>query len=522
MLISVVTYFELFADRLIEILRKGPWAIALASLLLFLLFQGSLEADPDLFARAAVGRLVATSGVAVADPFAFTQTKSVWIDHEWLSGWIFYQIARQLGDAGLFLFKALCAALSLALLWLAASARQEKMSQERVMQESVPCVIWLIIVAWACSYVWASTVRAQVFTYLALPAFLWAFVRFENSRKISYLFVPPLITLFWANAHGGFVVGLGLLFLFGLSLLPSEKTTSIKVMAVLGLCVLATMVNPYGFSAYWHYIIDALGMHRSTIPEWAPINLLSLEGVFPLGLALLILWGGWLKRGELDPSAVLMIGASAFFGFKHNRLIAIFYMVTFVYGSEFIFAALARIVTESLALKLRRVTVVLAMLAGCVGFYSFVRFVFNWVDFSLDRSSYPERAITWLKENRSGGKLLVDFNNGSYALFRLYPRFRISVDGRYEEVYSDDTVRLVSDALDPTSVTQLDSLAKVAPDYALVALGSSAEFKKKTVPAWAESYCDDRFCMFERGAISAPKPFRLAPEILENPWATDF
>ena len=38
------------------------------------------------------------------------------------------------------------------------------------------------------------------------------------------------------------------------------------------------------------------------------------------------------------------------------------------------------------------------------------------------------------------GNLLVLFNWGSYALWKLYPQCRVAVDGRYEEVYSDDFI----------------------------------------------------------------------------------
>jgi hypothetical protein len=509
----VVTHFERFADQLNKLLNLRGWAIGLTALLLFAIFYGDLSVDPDLFARVAAGRLVATSGVAAQDPFAFTQTKPIWVDHEWLSGYFFYQIAHTFGDFGLFLFKALCAALSMAILFSAAKFRQQK----------APSIFWLIVIAWACSYVWVSTVRSQVLTYLCLPIFLWTFAAFEKFRRGTILIILPLAMLPWANAHGGFVVGLGLLLLFGLSLLPSDRVAALKVLFVFGISVLITSFNPYGFSAYWQYLLDALSLQRSTISEWAPIDLLSVPAIFPACLALLVFWGAWLGRKQVDLVALLLIGSSAFFGFRHNRLIAIFYMTTFVFGGNFLWAGLSRVAQNPLWTKLRRVSALLAAIAGLWSVCLLLLFVSHWSKFSLDRSAYPEKALSWLKDNRAGGKLLIDFNNGSFGLFRLYPRFQISVDGRYEEVYPEDTVRLVSDALDPASPSQASSLVKVNPDFALITAVLSSKFEQGSRPDWSKKYCDERFCIFERKDFEPNKNAKVRTLVPSGiPWAMDF
>lgn len=52
-----------------------------------------------------------------------------------------------------------------------------------------------------------------------------------------------------------------------------------------------------------------------------------------------------------------------------------------------------------------------------------------------DFNFYPIDAIQYLKENQLSGNLLVYFNWGEYALWNLYPYFRVAIDGRYETVY---------------------------------------------------------------------------------------
>jgi len=63
-------------------------------------------ADPDLFARVAAGRMVSLTGwVAPEDPFSFTARPGLWIDHEWLSGFFFYELSQLGGDQALWWFK---------------------------------------------------------------------------------------------------------------------------------------------------------------------------------------------------------------------------------------------------------------------------------------------------------------------------------------------------------------------------------------------------------------------------------
>ncbi|MFH0945791.1 MAG: hypothetical protein V2A76_11385, partial [Planctomycetota bacterium] len=105
-------------DNLPGAIIRRPWfGLLLSLLLLFWIFLREKQVDPDLFGRVAVGRLIeARGGVPEQDPFAYTRTKPVWIDHEWLSGVVFYRVARFGGDSALFLFKLAVCALSILLL----------------------------------------------------------------------------------------------------------------------------------------------------------------------------------------------------------------------------------------------------------------------------------------------------------------------------------------------------------------------------------------------------------------------
>jgi hypothetical protein len=54
---------------------------------------------------------------------------------------------------------------------------------------------------------------------------------------------------------------------------------------------------------------------------------------------------------------------------------------------------------------------------------------------------YPVHAVEFLETAPFGGNLLAPFNHGQFLLHRLYPKFRVAMDGRLEEVYPTSTYR---------------------------------------------------------------------------------
>ena len=53
----------------------------------------------------------------------------------------------------------------------------------------------------------------------------------------------------------------------------------------------------------------------------------------------------------------------------------------------------------------------------------------------ITETKYPRYSIEFIKINKLEGNLLINFNWGSYAAYKLYPQNLIFMDGRYEEVY---------------------------------------------------------------------------------------
>lgn len=503
---SIAAKFEALCDKVALLLESRTGALFWVIGLLLYQFLGSLAADPDLFARVAVGRLIELNQfVTDQDPFAFTPKTARWIDHEWLSGYLFYYSASYGQDLGLFFLKILFV---LGALHFMLRARQAYDGS------SGAGFLWFALVAHGSAYVWSSTIRAQVITYLMIPLLFCLLLEYQKSRGRWRLLLAALLFVPWANSHGGFVVGLGFLGIFFINGFLVDRRNCVAYGLTLTAAVLATLINPYGLD-YWRYILDAVTMVRPGIVEWDIVNPLSREAIINNLLVVGIFYGIWRSGLRGEPLPLLILAVSTYFGYRHDRLSAILYISAYIFGSRYLNVTLASLHSYSaeLFLSVRRAASFVAVILF-VGFFSrIVPFLSDLRGFSLDYSSYPVKACEWLRANGSGN-LLVGFNIGSYALWRVYPALRISVDGRYEELYPQSTIDLVSRALSPLDSGHQAAIEELDPDFILLdAKLKISEFGSK----WNLVYNDGQYQVIARTLVES----KSVPEVVDI-WSPVF
>ena len=479
------------SDSLVAVFRN-PRIQLLVSLLSALgIILGTRSLDPDLFARISVGRLLDILGVVPSqDPFAFSPKKPLWIDHEWLFGLLIFRIIQSGGVFGLFAAKIL---FTLSSVWLISSAQRSFRSNSR---PSLVPGAWLLVCVVFTTPVWFSTLRSQALTYLALPALLLILANYYRHKKSFGLWLLPPLFLAWANCHGGFVSGLGLFFLFVLGSTFENRKMDLGLAASLLLSALVTGISPYGARQYWGYILEAVTMPRPSITEWWPLDLFSGQAIFPLLVLATLVFGAIPSIRTRKPTALLLCLAAAFFGYQHVRLLPIFFIVAASFGVDFVETAAARY-RGDLTIPVSRVFTV--FLVGLVvwGSVAIGQFFYQLKTFELETSGYPFAATDWLAKCGKGGRLAVDFNSGSFAIHQLYPKYKISLDGRYEELYPESTVALVSQALGLPSAAQRLALAELAPDYLLLVPGVEAE---QFSEPWKRVFKDKSSAVFSRFA----------------------
>ena len=285
-------------------------ALTLLTAVVALSFDGTR--DGDLYLQLASGRYISAHGLATVDPFLTIAHGEPWLNQQWLSEWLVYRLEHMIGLTGLtFVYAGLLAAPLALLLWLCR-------------RKGAPMMVALA--ALYCPGLWVvAHPRAAGFSLLAFSLLVaivvMAWLRRDRPIPAKHGLrwaVPGTLAIFalWANLHGGFVAGLGLIVLvtIGLALeftvgrgnrVDGRRLIALAATGFLsvGTVMLATPLGDELLSYLASFRNSAISL---VSPEWLPafqsplaIAYLAVAGAF-------VAWLWWRGRslGGLTPGLV--------------------------------------------------------------------------------------------------------------------------------------------------------------------------------------------------------------------------
>lgn len=393
-------------------------------------------ADGDLWAKLALGAHVwLRGGVPLHDTFAFTPTLPEYIDHEWGAGAIFFALLKLFGPAALMVLKII----------LALGALFTALAVGRRLGTNWNALLLLAIPAAACllpGYI--PVLRSHTFTYCFFGVTLLCLESIRAGEK-WVVFVQPLVMLVWANVHGGCVAGLGTMAVYTAFALLTRK--HFKPMLLVSVaCLAVTFINPYGLK-FWTNLLPAVLHPRARITEWQPLPLfandpfLAFRVLFVLVAILVVI--GWQRVERKSWPGLVMLALTAILGWRSRRHAPFFAVATLAFVGPFVVGALG-----GLADRLRarfHPDVALVALHGVVAILVATYF--------LPRASFqinapvghdPVHEADILSLAQAEGNLATPFGWGSYCAWRLHPKIKISMDGRYEAAFPESTFQLNS------------------------------------------------------------------------------
>jgi hypothetical protein len=404
---------------------KASWvarsAIGALFTALILVLAWQARADPDLWGHIRFGQDILSSGAIPRHPsYSFTADRP-WINHEWLAE-VIMALAYRAGTPGLV---ALLAALTAATLLAVGTT-------VRMAGVHGPVGVALVAAAALGTSLQVMTVRPQLFSVLLLALLLLVLSAAERRRvalaAVPFLFVP------WANLHGGWLVGLGVLGLWAVVAAWKRVVASWQAAAVVVGALGATLLNPYRLGL-WTFLVDTVRIGRADIEEWQPIWEQPLQFVpWTLSLAVLVYGCNKLRR---EWWRTLPAIALALLSVKVTRLEGLFALASVSLASRGYREAGRPFLPHDA--PFRDVLVVGLLCLGGVGAsLAAVSRTATCLPLMTDREyGTPEaEALLFLTQNRISGRLVTWFDYGQYAIWHLAPDVQVSYDGRRETVYS--------------------------------------------------------------------------------------
>lgn len=478
------------------------WKSVCAATALGLLYVSgaSTFVDPDIFHSMSLAReAVRVGALPVHDVFAYTPTISPVVHHEWAWGFLLYGLS----PGGL-------AALQVLRILLFAGIAVGAVTVAR-MRGATPAAFVVVLPAVVMSWIGLTAVRAQVATLAFFTLWLGLV---ELDRRGDRRWIAPAIVswVVWLNVHAGFVVGFGVLALHALE--QGVRRERIGHLALL-LVVLAALVvvNPYGL-AYPRYLAVALPMDRSRIGEWGPIWRARPLAFATYAVSVAIAAWAIARSGARSARGWPLLAATAWLALRHERHVSLYAIAWctqvpgYVARTE-LGRALDRMwrrppTWASIALA-AYVVVAAAMTVA-------VRRPWQLAVPSRPGSGlrfpYPVGAIEYLSKTNFGGNLMTPFTVGAFVTWKLAPKVKVSLDGRYEAAYPAALLAEHSEFYDARSGWP-DMLDRYPTDVVLARRTAPVVAFLPTQTRWRLVYQDDEYVLFSRPDLDlAPSDLR--------------
>ena len=397
--------------------------------------------DNDLWWHLRTGSyIIENHKIPNSDFFSYTNYGKGWIDHEWLAQVIFFSVYNEFEAPGLVLIKSIFVVSTFYLLYL----------RSRLHMSVFFSIFTLYVVASLSWNMWLA--RPMIFTFFFTSLLLYLLDLYDKGVSDSLILIPVLM-LIWANVHGGFILGILIMLIYSIgSLLSERKTESKRLFLIMGISLLASVINPYTHRLlFYPFQYSYQNIHSLFLIEWQSPTF-HTPSIFEFMLLGLIFIFAKSRVSNLYVLLVIVFTHLSLFAIRNIFLFAlvvtpIILMHTEKYllkvlegpehGGEFNTQTLEKIIdkiTLPQSPKRRLLRRFLPLILYSIVIFAFVIPLYNYIEFgpAFDTSprGFPEKAVDYLLTEKPEGNLFNLYGWGGYVIWKAYPEYRVFIDGR--------------------------------------------------------------------------------------------
>lgn len=485
----------------------------IAFLVLSVVFYRSAQtsADPDIWGHVRFGLDMLDSGqlVPLHDPYSYLNEGHPWIDNEWLADLLVGFLFRWFGPASLILLKTTIAVATTGLLY----ARLCRAGFNALWGGILLLVgSYLILLAF-------TGVRMMIFTHLCFVLLLLILVSAETKPRWLWA-LPPLFAL-WVNLHPGVLAGVGCAgawLITHLALLAWRDGVRAALFRWPGLgysltgvgILLATLVNPYGIDLPLLIVRDGFSA-RPEISEFAPIRMLSLEGLTFLILVVLSVTGWITTRGAFSLPLLITFASTVLTPLISTRHAPLFAVAALALALPNLAGVWQQWRQRRPADAPPHVGLAVIPWLGGVALIALALPHFRCIQIDpKDATAIPVRAVALLKDSGVQGKLVVFFDWGEYVIWHVGPGIQVSTDARRHSAYPHAVY--LQNFQFQNGVGDWDALLDEGPaDMVLISRRFPAFNLMRLKSDWSLAYEDDVAGLFVRHGSPLRKVLAATP-----------
>jgi len=450
-------------------------SLILLAILFFVFFLNNSfnYLDPDLGWHLKAGQsIVQDQKVSTINHYNYTLNNIEWVNHEWLLDALSYFIYNNFNYIVLSSVFAFLTILVFYFLYKFLKLRYKGIKDKKRLSFNFSFFIYTVISLFGIIAISPHVgLRMQVVALLFFVLLLIALESYNQKQKSKYIILIPLLFLLWANMHGTFVLGLGLIFAFlGIKMIEkilyhfkvkkinySYLWSNKKIFTFFNISlfsVLITLINPYGFKLYDFLSGYTNTFYLSHIQEWLPQYMLPINmwQITYLGLALSLILVVWFlnkyKNIKFNLWDIFLFIFFLYFAISSKRHFPLFFIATapvIIYLLNQIFVENKDVFTTSylkkyISVKYIKYFILFMYILVISSLLSQIKFTNT--PFLNYCHKYPCEAVEFIQNNKELKEKKI-FNNyawGGYLIWTLADK-QIFIDGRMPQLkYKNHTI----------------------------------------------------------------------------------
>jgi hypothetical protein len=383
----------------------------------------------DLGWHLAAGDLIRSQGhIPLHDPWSFTAGSKQWFNLSWLWDVLASLLFQYTGFGGLIILTAACGG-AIAGCLAAILLRSGASATTACITVLSACLLYPAFAAFPNIYLAASpNMATMLFAVIFYGACL---------RPTRRLFLLPALMLLWANLHGGFLLGLFVLGIFGGMAVLKRNWAAAKLYVPTGIaCFAAIFVNPLGWHIFEGTTATLGNFVQAYITEWWPYyRNITLPGSIPGILYILIFAVLELRQGGGGPVEARLLSwlflAMGLYQFRYLSFFFLFSTVPLAFHLDRLLPKAAHPSRFENLLGFAGIAMVCALPLA------FMRMI--------PAAGLPPmlsvRDVGYLEAHFPHARLLNHWNYGGLWIFYDRGRIPVFVDGRASTAYPDGVLK---------------------------------------------------------------------------------